>query len=197
MAWRPGTAFHVTDREAAIAILEDGFQGGWGDVGFGVYFWMGLEAARTYAAKGGWDGQLKDPVILEVSDPGLRQIDPFDIHPDWDAELYRSMLWKPMDEDAEEVAWKPLAIRLAHADPGEEIWAQATGAKGLRMIRFRRLLPETPMLLRWMGPIGAPDTEGRLHYGQSELVRNGWRFMEFRSDPRSGPDLDPGADISP
>lgn len=104
---RPTVGYHVTDRAAAEEILRDGFYGDWGDVGFGVYFWMGRERAEAYAKKGGWDGRLNDPVILQVQDPDLQPIDPSDVHPDWDADLYAAMLWKPMDADNEDNPWRP------------------------------------------------------------------------------------------
>ena len=96
--------YHVTSREAAESILRDGFWGGAGDVGLGVYFWKSLGKARSYAASGGWDGTLKDPVIIEVRDPALREIDADLLHPSWNAATYEQMLWVPFeDEDGEPV----------------------------------------------------------------------------------------------
>ena len=99
--------FHVTERESAALILEEGFLGGWGDVGFGVYLWTDETVARAYAKNGGWDGLIEDPVILVVEDPGLQPINPWDIHPDWDPKPYMSMLWRPLDEDDPETFWRP------------------------------------------------------------------------------------------
>ena len=100
-------AFHVTERESAALILEEGFLGGWGDVGFGVYFWTDETVCRAYAKHGGWDGLLTDPVILVVEDASLRPIEACDIHQDWDPKPYMSMLWRPLDEDDPETFWRP------------------------------------------------------------------------------------------
>lgn len=110
--YHPNIGYHVTDAISAEAIMREGFLGGWGDVGFGVYFWQSLDRAKAYVAKGGWDGRLADPVIIEVKDPGLQLIDPNVIHPDWDAELYAAMLWKPMDEDDPDAPWQPSSMRI-------------------------------------------------------------------------------------
>lgn len=112
--------FHVTERGTAALILEEGFLGGWGDVGFGVYLWAEERVARAYLEHGGWDGPFEDPVILEVSDPSLVPIDPSLVHPAWDPELYASMRWRPMDGEDSEPPWRPEETRLlegAEADP--------------------------------------------------------------------------------
>jgi hypothetical protein len=41
--------FHVTTREIAHDIAAHGFLGGWGDIGFGVYFYGALGSAVRYA----------------------------------------------------------------------------------------------------------------------------------------------------
>jgi|AACY02.16.fsa_nt_gi hypothetical protein len=105
-------AFHVTERESALRILEEGFLGGWGDVGFGVYFWTDETVCRAYAKHGGWDGLIEDPVVLVVEDPGLQPINPWDIHPDWDPKPYLSMLWRPMDEDDPDTPWRLAQLSL-------------------------------------------------------------------------------------
>lgn len=105
-------AFHVTERETAALILEEGFLGGWGDVGFGVYFWSEQQVARAYLEHGGWDGPFEDPVILEVTDPSLVPIDAFLIHPEWDPDLYSAMLWRPMDEEEPDTPWRPAQLSL-------------------------------------------------------------------------------------
>ncbi|MCA9771096.1 MAG: hypothetical protein KC466_01730 [Myxococcales bacterium] len=116
-------AFHVTERETAALILEQGFLGGWGDIGFGVYLWTDEAVARAYAKEGGWDGLLTDPVILVVEDASLRPIEAWEIHPDWDPKPYRSMLWRPMGEDDPDMTWRPdhlyfLDIPSPEPEPG-------------------------------------------------------------------------------
>lgn len=108
-------ALHVTERENALSILEGGFLGGWGDVGFGVYLWTDETVARAYAEHGGWDGLLTDPVLLVVEDASLQPIDPCDIHRDWDPKPYLSTLWRPMDEDDPDTSWRP--ERMGLLDP--------------------------------------------------------------------------------
>lgn len=109
----------MTERANADAILRAGFLGGWGDLGFGVYFWTNEAAARAYAEKGGWDGMLEDPVLLEVRDASLEPFQLADLHPDWDPTPYQSMLWRPMDEDDRETPWQPGQVRHVDAVPVE------------------------------------------------------------------------------
>lgn len=116
-------AFHVTERENALSILEIGFLGGWGDVGFGVYFWTNETVCRAYAKHGGWDGLMTDPVVLEVIDPSLIPMDLSALPSGWDKELYASMLWRPLDEEDTERPWRPEVLRLLdtsepEAEPG-------------------------------------------------------------------------------
>lgn len=113
-------AFHVTERENALSILETGFLGGWGDVGFGVYFWTDETVCRAYAKHGGWDGLVEDPVVLVVEDASLRPIEAWDIHPDWDPKPYMSMLWRPMNEDDSETPWWPERMSLLDPQVAED-----------------------------------------------------------------------------
>lgn len=108
--------YHVTEREHADAILREGFRGGWGDLGFGVYFYGSLDRAEDYLAEGGWDGELKDPVILVVSDDSVVEITEWDLDPAWEPEKYEDMHWRPMDPDTEE-AWKPASLALVEDTP--------------------------------------------------------------------------------
>lgn len=101
--------YHVTERTIATQILAEGFKGGWGDVGFGVYTYASLDDALDYAADGGWDNQLEDPVILVIEDDSLEKVEP---HPDWDADKYENMYWKPLDDDDEDAPWVPQHLRL-------------------------------------------------------------------------------------
>ena len=112
--------YHVTERESAVRILEEGFLGGWGDVGFGVYFWTDETVCRAYAKHGGWDGLIEDPVVLVVEDPALQPINPWDIHPDWDPKPYLSMLWRPMEEDDPDNPWRPETLHLLDPAPPDE-----------------------------------------------------------------------------
>jgi hypothetical protein len=104
--------YHVTEREDAAPILATGFLGGWGDVGFGVYFHGTLERALDYASKGGWDGRLTDPVVIEIRDSRLVRVEP---HADWEASQYEDMFWFELneaDEDQEEELFKPAFMRV-------------------------------------------------------------------------------------
>lgn len=91
--------WHVTSRENAAAILEEGFLGGWGDDGFGVYLFSDLAAAEDYAGAGGWDGTLADIAIIEIDDedPGIR---PVEVDPAWpNPEDYEFVRIFPMEDD--------------------------------------------------------------------------------------------------
>ena len=101
------TLWHVTGPEAAEAILDEGFAGGWGDDGFGVYLFSSLPAARVYAAEGGWDAGLEAPVLLEV-EAEADEVCPILPDPAWpNPEDYVHVLVHPMDPDAEEARWSP------------------------------------------------------------------------------------------
>ncbi|MCW3784445.1 hypothetical protein [Defluviimonas salinarum] len=105
----PMMFWHVTDPESAKCILDQGFLGGWGDDGFGVYLYDCRHAALRYAAKGGWDGGL-DPetaVLIEVEVPEGEAIEVIP-HPEWpNPEAYRQIFLHPMDEDDEGAFWTP------------------------------------------------------------------------------------------
>lgn len=101
--------YHVTERSALADILSNGFLGGYGDAGFGVYFYDNLYDAIEYSRKGGWDGNLHDPVIILVSD---RSIEKVPIDPSWDITEYENMYWHPMDDDDDENAWLPKNMRI-------------------------------------------------------------------------------------
>jgi hypothetical protein len=101
--------YHVTDRDSADAILREGFEGGWGDLGYGVYLWNGLDTTENYAARGGWDHSLKNPVILAVGDPEIQEITGADLDPNWDPGQYVDVYWHPMQEGAGN--WHPKSVR--------------------------------------------------------------------------------------
>lgn len=101
--------YHVTERVDASGILANGFVGGWGDWGFGVYLFDNLTSARRYAAQGGWDHRLKDPVTLVVRTDRAEQ---GDVPDDWDANKYKSVYFIPGDEDDEEARIVPESVEL-------------------------------------------------------------------------------------
>lgn len=103
--------YHVTEAENVASILTDGFRPDWGDDGFGVYLFNNPFSAGIYAAKGGWDGALKDPVILYVDCPNevAETIIP---NPEWpNPDDYLSILIYRVDEDLDPndpaIWWKP------------------------------------------------------------------------------------------
>lgn len=102
--------YHVTEREIASVIMDEGFAGDWGDAGFGVYFWGTLESARLYVDKSGWDGGLTDPVILEISDSS-GQIERIVPHPEWSGD-YSDVYCVLFNSENEEERWVPDAIHL-------------------------------------------------------------------------------------
>lgn len=104
--------WHVTSRENAAAIEAEGFLGGWGDAGFGLYAFDDEGAARDYAARGGWDGECSDPVLIRfaVAPDEMEVVIP---HPEWpDPETYEHVVWYPMDPDDEEAVWRPKTMRI-------------------------------------------------------------------------------------
>ncbi|MEP3669955.1 MAG: hypothetical protein ABJN42_24865 [Roseibium sp.] len=109
--------FHVTSRENAQAILEDGFSGGWGDNGFGVYLYDNPSDAEGYADDNGWDGELDDPVILKVTCE-YEDLHDIEVQPDWpNPEDYDAVSWYPMDPDKPEELWKPEMLLYSAREP--------------------------------------------------------------------------------
>jgi GNAT superfamily N-acetyltransferase len=91
--------YHTTSPDAAEAILVEGFLGGHGDVGFGVYFYDNLPDAVAYGRRGGWDGSLATFAVLEAEVP-MRMIQPIEPHPEWpDPEAYNNVRYVEMDEN--------------------------------------------------------------------------------------------------
>lgn len=99
--------YHVTDKDSAEAIIRDGFYGGWGDVGFGVYFYDNPTDAKRYAERGGWDLSLSQPVILQVNDPQIEKVTP---DPSWDNSEYQNMWWMDLSDYDEDYLWRPYKI---------------------------------------------------------------------------------------
>ena len=93
------TVYHVTSPENAASIMNEGFEGSYGDDGFGVYTYGTFENAVAYALDGGWDGELKAAVILELTvDP--EDMDEIQVDPSWpNPEDYTDVLVHYMDED--------------------------------------------------------------------------------------------------
>lgn len=114
------TLYHVTSRANAMAILKDGFEGGWGDAGFGTYLFDCEQTAQDYLADGGWDGELPDDaVIIEVEAPDS-EFEAVIPDPAWpNPEDYERVRWVAMDEDDEGARWKPL--RMIPEETGEFI----------------------------------------------------------------------------
>jgi hypothetical protein len=101
------TLWHVTSFELAEIITSDGFLGGWGDAGFGIYLFDDLAVAQDYAANNGWDGSLIDPAILEVQAPS-REIQPVIPDPEWpNPEDYKNVFWAQMNPDQDDITWRP------------------------------------------------------------------------------------------
>jgi len=116
--------FHVTGRENLPSILGNGLLGGWGDDGFGVYVFSDIHDAISYAEDDGWDGSLKDPVIIEI-EAEESTLDYIEIDPGWpNPEDYENVRIFRMDPDTpeEESAWRPENIRvLEDAGPGKAV----------------------------------------------------------------------------
>jgi len=114
------TYFHVTEKAHADEIREKGFLAGWGDVGFGIYFFDSLAAAKHYAKKGGWDGDLEEPMVLAVKDERIRPIYDDEISPEWpNPEDYKSIYFLEGDEDNEDKHIVPKSIEVVNFE-GEE-----------------------------------------------------------------------------
>ena len=103
------TVYHVTKSESASEIVVNGFMGGWGDAGFGVYFYNSLSNAEAYAARGGWNGCLDpvDAVIIAVTIP-VSEVEYIPVHPAWpNPQDYEDVLWHEMDGDDDLALWTP------------------------------------------------------------------------------------------
>jgi hypothetical protein len=101
--------YHVTSPEGARAILREGFAPGWGDAGYGVYFFSDLGTAEAYAKSGGWDHSLGKAVIVEAD---VREAEKVVPHPEWpDPENYAYVWWVDMSrfEDDEGARLLPAA----------------------------------------------------------------------------------------
>lgn len=102
------TVYHVTSRPNAERILAEGFAGGWGDVGFGVYFYGDFQNALSYLDQGGWDGELDpDSAVIVAAEVDEADIDYVIVDPEWpNPEDYDDVVWHPMD-DENDARWKP------------------------------------------------------------------------------------------
>ncbi len=119
------TVYHVTSAARADDIINNGFKGGWGDAGFGVYFYGEIHNAFAYRNGGGWDGEL-DPstaivIAVEVDDSDLDFVIP---DPSWpNPEDYDDVLWFQMEDSASR--WQPPreiaeGIKLTGVTPGPQ-----------------------------------------------------------------------------
>lgn len=109
------TLYHVTTHENATEIMNEGFRGGWGDVGYGVYLFDDFSEANSYAHDGGWDGLLNDPVIIEISG-AYDETEMIIPDPGWpNPEDYECVRFRPMDDGE---FWKP-NMRLLDAPDTE------------------------------------------------------------------------------
>jgi hypothetical protein len=106
----PVKLWHVTDPKAAADIVKNGFRGGWGDVGFGVYFYSNMSDAVAYGEDGGWDHKLVKFAVLEavVPDHLVQDIEP---DPGWpNPEEYETVRFVPLDEGAGESLVVPVSV---------------------------------------------------------------------------------------
>jgi len=104
--------FHVAEAEDAKEIIRHGFLGGWGDTGFGVYFYSKLCNAKAYARHGGWDQRLECSVVIRATvRPG--DVWHIEVNPEWpNPEDYEDVYWHEMDQEAENTPWRPLAVEI-------------------------------------------------------------------------------------
>lgn len=99
--------WHVTDASTANIILREGFMGSWGDCGFGVYLWTDPMMVKSYVRKGGWDGSLTDPVIIEVEAP-MSELQRCEVHSEWEnAQKYDYVVWYEMETEDYDERWEP------------------------------------------------------------------------------------------
>lgn len=122
------TVYHVTRMENADEIMRSGFAGGWGDAGFGVYFYGQYHNANEYLSKGGWDGSLNpdSATILAVliNESELDFVTP---EPDWpNPDDYEDVLWYRMDDSSTE-NWRP-SMEVAYPKPADTTQWQLFGA---------------------------------------------------------------------
>lgn len=123
--------YHVTDSDNVQDILKNGFIGGWGDVGYGVYFYSQLQNAYEYADDLGWDGGLNDPVIIWVKDSDIRPIDGSEIDPSWDETLYDDMFIRDMDSNTPNQRWKPQEIAVFNMNESKALSWSTNSQKGM------------------------------------------------------------------
>ena len=157
--------YHVTTREAADDILANGFLPGWGDVGFGVYFYGSPESARAYAARGGWDRSLLDEhvVILGVEDARIRQILSHELDAAWDKSKYSDMYVLDVDEDDDghlKVDRVSLYLDLGRATAGSRNPGMAPGYRSWSWVQqdWRSVELGAGGALRWSRACGAKGT---------------------------------------
>lgn len=107
--------YHVTNQKNAASIIGDGFLGGWGGVGFGVYLYDNLSDAETYVEKGGWDGCARpdDLCIIRVESDDFVYVTP---DPGWDnPEYYASVVFHEMEDKG--AFWAPTRLLVPGCSP--------------------------------------------------------------------------------
>lgn len=114
------TVYHVTSATNAEKIKNEGFEGGWGDAGFGVYFYGELHNALAYLDRGGWDGELdRDDAVIVAAEVDNADLDFVIPDPEWpNPEDYDDVLWYPMEETSD-ARWKPKVTVIAMSDEVE------------------------------------------------------------------------------
>jgi hypothetical protein len=112
--------FHVTHRETAQIIMEEGLAGGWGDDGYGVYLFNDLGAACAYRDTGGWDGgEPRDLVIIMVR-PAAEDIEDIEINASWpNPEDYEHVVLHRLHDASDDDRWRP-AIKMLELAPAVE-----------------------------------------------------------------------------
>lgn len=91
--------YHTTAPENVPSIIDDGFDGTWGDAGFGLYLYDDFSEALSYGRRGGWDGSLSSFVVLGVEFGDEVSPEWVEPHHEWDnPEDYQHVFWVEMDE---------------------------------------------------------------------------------------------------
>jgi hypothetical protein len=156
--------YHVTSAAAARDILKGGFEGGWGDDGFGVYLFGTLDSALEYAQAGGWDKSLKNPVIIEVLQGGPL-VYRITVNSEWpNPEDYEDVFVFYMNADDDNARWRP-PMRILPAPQKE------------RRVRVKPLEVTLPKNLK------AESAQSML---AARAKKKGKSLVAWRYDPKTG-----------
>ena len=94
---RTRRVYHTSSPENAAAILREGFAPGWGDAGFGVYFYTNLDDAVEYGLRGGWDGDLIAFAVVEADSTDF-PVESVEVNPEWpNPEAYETVVYLPVE----------------------------------------------------------------------------------------------------